>query len=97
MGFKGNLTGLPAGSAYSVEHFTGAVVAAGGVFPRHTAFLTALRFVRKTFFSVKLLLAGSKSEFLSAFLADQGFVLVHEIPLSKNSTVLFTGNVQYIH
>jgi len=77
---EGNLAGLTALSTNSIEHLTGAAVPTGIAFTGITAVFAALRFVRKTFFRVKCLLAGSKSEFLSAILADQGFVVVHEIP-----------------
>ena len=79
-GLEWNLAGFSALCAYRIIHLTAAFP---GVSPaRVTAGFTALWFVCKAFFSKKLLLAGSKREFLSAIFADQGFVVVHEIPLN---------------
>ena len=77
---EGNLAGLSALCADSVEHLACAVV--GSVFTLCAAFLAALGLVGEALLGIKFLLAGSESEFLSAFLADQGLVSVHEIPLS---------------
>ena len=84
-GSKGTLQGLPHDEHNGIIHTTGTVatgVAATGVaLTCATAILAALRFVCKTFFSIKFLLAGSKRKFLSAIFADQGLVFVHGIPL----------------
>ena len=89
--FERNLAGRAARCADSVIHLAGAAGAAGVALPSVTAGLAALRFVRKTFFGEKLLLAGSKSEFLSAILADEGLVVVHEIP--RNLVALLTHDI----
>ena len=65
--FERNLTGFAALGAYRVIHLARAALIA---LASHTAGLAALRLVCKVLFGVKLLLAGSKSEFLPAFLAD---------------------------
>lgn len=81
---KRNLAGLATPGAYCVEHLAGTTVAAarvGVTLACDTAGLAALRFVCEAFLSIKLLLTSSKSEFLSAILADHGLVVVHEIPL----------------
>ena len=78
-GLERNLAGLSALGADRVVHLAGAVVTV--VLPCHPAGLAALGFVGEAFLGVKLLLAGCKREFLSAILADDGFVAKHEIPL----------------
>ena len=62
-----NLARLAALGAYCIVHLTSAARVA---FARHTAGFAALRLICKVLFGVKLLLAGSKREFLSAILAD---------------------------
>ena len=79
-GLKGNFAFLSAFGANCVIHLACAVV--GGVFALCAALFAALGLVGEAFLGIKLLLTGSESEFLSAFLADQGLVCVHEIPLS---------------
>ena len=76
---EGNLALLAALGANGVKHLTLAALA-GSVLSCHTAISAALGLVGETFFSVKLLLSGSESEFLSAFLADECLVSVHVIP-----------------
>ena len=57
--------------------------ASGCALTSDTAGFAALRLVRKAFFGEKLLLVGSKGEFLSAIFADDGLVAVHQIPRKK--------------
>ncbi|CAB1249880.1 protein of unknown function [Ruminococcaceae bacterium BL-4] len=45
------------------------------------AFWATLGLISKAFLSKKLLLSSSKGEILTAILADEGFVLIHIIPL----------------
>lgn len=79
---KRDLAGLSAFRTHRVVHLAGSGgVAAGASLTGGTAGFAALRFIREAFFCIKFLLTGSEDEFLSAFLADQGFVVVHEIPL----------------
>ena len=78
-GLKGNLALLAALGANGVKHLTLAALAVS-VLSCHTAISAALRLVSETFFSVELLLTCSKSEFLSAILADEGLVFVHLVP-----------------
>jgi hypothetical protein len=78
-GLKRNLAGLSALCAYRVEHLASA--SARTAFARVAANLAALRLVGEAFFGVELLFTGRKREFLSAILADEGLVVVHEIPL----------------
>jgi hypothetical protein len=78
-GLKRNLAGLAASGANCVVHLTAAAVTV--LLPRVPAGLAALRLVGEALLRVKLLLAGSESEFLAAILADDDFVVVHEIPL----------------
>lgn len=74
-----------------VIHLTRCVVAvaaiagtaSGCALTSDAARFATLRFVRKTFFGEKLLLVGSKGEFLSAIFADDGLVAVHLIPQIK--------------
>ena len=80
-GLERNLTFLAAGCANCVIHLALASVAAGclaGV----AAGLATKRLVGETLFSIELLLSGSEGELLSAILADQNLVVVHEIPQS---------------
>ena len=81
MGLEGNLAGVAALGAGCVIHLTCAALSALGL-TVCTASLTSLRLVGETLLCVKFLLAGSKGELLSAILADQNLVVVHEIPLS---------------
>ena len=85
-GLEGNLAGFAAFRANCVIHLARCVVAVSAiagtaiVFTSNTAGFAALRLVRKAFFGEKLLLVGSKGEFLSAIFADDGLVAVHQIP-----------------
>ena len=77
-GLEGNLAGLTAFCAYCIKHLTSAAVAARAVaLTSVPAGLAALRLIGEALFCKKLLLAGGESEFLSAILADDGFVLEH--------------------
>jgi hypothetical protein len=78
-GLKGNLAGLPALGADSVEHLAGASCVAGllACIPAITA---ALRLVLKALFSIELLFPGSEHEFFPTVLANECFVSVHELP-----------------
>ena len=84
-GLKGHFAGLAALSAHGVKHLTGGVVVgAGDAFAGITAGFAALGLIGEAFLSIELLLTGGENEFLSAILADQGLVSVHEITsLSK--------------
>ena len=82
-----HLTGSSALRAHRIVHLAGTVVAvsaitgtASSTFTSVPAGFAALRFIRKAFFGEKLLLAGSKREFLSAIFADDGLVAKHQIP-----------------
>ena len=75
---EGNLAGLAAVGADSVEHLARR---AGDAFAGIAAGFAALGLVGEALLGVKLLLTGGENEFLSAILADQGLVSVHEIPL----------------
>jgi len=79
-GLKGNLALLAALGANGVKHLTFAALTVS-ILSCHAAISAALRLVSETFFSVELLLTCSKSEFLSAILADEGLVFVHLVPL----------------
>ena len=89
-GLERNLAGSAAFRANCVIHLARCVVAvsaiagtaSGCALTSDTAGFAALRFVRKAFFGEKLLLVGSKGEFLSAIFADDGLVVVHLIPHS---------------
>jgi hypothetical protein len=87
-GLERNLAGLSAGGADCVVHL--AASAACILLACSSAGLAALRLVSEAFLRVKLLLAGSKGEFLAAILADDDFVVVHLLPLYKNSSVKST-------
>ena len=76
---EGNLAGLAAVGADSVEHLARR---AGDAFAGIAAGFAALGLVGEALLGVKLLLTGGENEFLSAILADQGLVSVHEIPHS---------------
>ena len=80
MRLERNLAGFSAAGAHGVVHLAGA---AGGFFACVTAGFAALRFVGEPFFGVEFLLARRKGEFLSAILADEGFVVVHKDLLIK--------------
>ena len=98
-GLEGNLALLAALGANGVKHLTLAALA-GSVLSCHTAISAALGLVGETFFSVKLLLSGSESEFLSAILADQGLVFVHLVPLINlllPKRFYLTGSMNMIH
>lgn len=71
-----NFAFLAAVCTDSVVHCSGASLTAA-VFTGIAAILAALRFVGKAFFSIELLLSGSKGKVLSAFGADKGFVFKH--------------------
>ena len=77
---KGNLACLSAVGAYSVIHLAGRALSTACLV-LSAAIAASLRLVSKALLSVKLLLAGSENEFLSAVLADQSLVSVHVIPL----------------
>jgi len=79
VGLERNLTFLTALCANCVEHLTFAVTSA--VLASIAASLATLGLVSEALFCIKFLLSGSESEFLSAFLADECLVFVHEIPL----------------
>ena len=80
-----HLAGFAAFRANCVIHLARCVVAvsaiagtaSGCALTSDAARFATLRFVRKTFFGEKLLLVGSKGEFLSAIFADDGLVAVH--------------------
>lgn len=82
-GLKRNLAGLSAICTNCIVHLTRTAVAARitVILAFVAAGLTALGLVCEAFFSIKLLLAGGKSEFLSAILADEGLVIKHVKPL----------------
>lgn len=73
-GFERNFRFSAAGSAGRYVHLT---LAAGRVFARITARFTSLGLIFKAAACIKLLLTGRENEFLAAFFADQGLVLVH--------------------
>ena len=80
-GLERNLTFLTAGCADCIVHLalaSGTVCCLAGI----TAGLATKRLVGETLFSVELLLSCSEGELLSAILADQNLVVVHEIPQS---------------
>ena len=80
-GLERNLTFLATGCTDCSVHLTLASVAAcclAGI----TAGLAAKGLVGKALLSVELLLSCSEGELLSAILADQNLVVVHEIPQS---------------
>ena len=79
MRLEGNLTRSTALGANGVIHLTRAAFAAVGL-AVCKASLASLGLVGEALFCEKLLLAGSKGEFLSAILADQYFVAVHCLP-----------------
>ena len=80
-GLKGHLAGLAALGAHSVIHLAGSTVGTGDAFAGIAAGFAALGLIGEALLGVKLLLTGGENEFLSAILADQGLVSVHEIPL----------------
>jgi len=70
-GLERNLAGFSTFCADSVEHFTAAaIVTASGGLTGIAAGLATLRFIGKTFGSVKFLLAGGELEFSAAFFAN---------------------------
>jgi len=90
-GLERNLAGSPARCANRIVHLAGGVVtvtaiagtAIGVTLASNPAGFAALRLICKAFFGEKLLLVGSKGEFLSAIFADDGLVVVHLIPHLK--------------
>jgi len=83
-GLKGHLASLAAFGTDSIKQLTGAAGgSAAGLLTGHTAGTAALRLVLKTLFGIKFLFAGGENEFLTAVLADECFVVVHKIPLTK--------------
>ena len=90
-GLEGNLAGFAAFRANCVIHLARCVVAvsaiagtaSGCALASDAAGFATLRFIRETLFGEKLLLVGSKGEFLSAIFADDGLVAVHQIPQIK--------------
>jgi hypothetical protein len=74
LGLKGHTSFTTAGGAGSREEFTGTT---RSIFTGVTAGLAALGLVLEATLSVKFLLTGSEHEFVSTFLANQGFVFVH--------------------
>ena len=83
-GLEGNLASLAAFGADSIKQLTStAGSSTASLLAGHTAGTAALRLVLKTLFGVKFLFAGGENEFLTAVLADECFVVVHKIPLTK--------------
>ncbi len=80
-GLEGYAATLAALGTHGVKHRTLTAAAARVTLAGIAAGFTTLGFIGKAFFCEKFLLAGSKGEFLAAILADDGFVLKHEIPL----------------
>jgi len=66
-----------AGRAGGFEHFALAAAAAAAALAGFAAILAAAGFVLEAFFSVELLFAGGKDEFVAAFLADERLVFAH--------------------
>ena len=85
MGLERNLTFLAAACTYCIIHLA-LSCAPVCCLARIAARLAALRLIGKALLSVKFLLTGSEGEFLSAILADQSLVVVHEIPLPNLAT-----------
>ena len=77
---EGNLALLTALCANSGEHLAGASLATACL-TSGAAVTASLGLVGEALLSIKFLLSGSESEFLSAFLADECLVSVHVIPL----------------
>jgi hypothetical protein len=93
-GLEGDLAGLSACGANRIIHLTAAAVSSASL-ACVAAGLAALRLVCEAFLGVKLLLAGSKHEFFSAILADQGLVVEHIVPLKNNTRRLFASRSAY--
>ena len=74
-GNKRNASYAAASTTYSFMHLSGS---AGCVFTLVTAGFAALGLVYETFLGVELLFTGRENEFVSAFLADESFVFVHD-------------------
>ena len=90
MGLERDLAFLTAACAYCIIHLA-LSCATVCCLTCVAARLAALRLVGEALFSIELLLSGSEGEFLSAILADQSLVVVHEIPLPSltvSSTVI---------
>jgi hypothetical protein len=82
VGLKGNLAGLTALGANSVEHLAGrsstlTALCLAGI----AAIAASLGLVGEALLCVELLISGGENEFASAILADNGLVSVHGIPL----------------
>jgi hypothetical protein len=95
-----NLTGLTTVCANCVEHLARCSVAgtaAGVTLTSNPAGFATLRFIRKALFGVKLLLAGSKGEFLAAIFAGNGLVVVHLIPHIKYCVALVNTTQMLIY
>ena len=75
-GLERNLAGFSAGSTNRIVHLA---LGSSGVFAGTAAGFASLRLICKSFFSEKVLLAGSKYEFLSAILACESFVFVKQL------------------
>ena len=83
LGLKRYAATLAALGTHGVKHRTLATSAASVALTGIAAGLTTLGLVGKAFLCEKLLLTGSKGEFLAAILADDSFVLKHVIPLKS--------------
>ncbi len=92
--FERNLTRLSALCADRIVHLACTVITVA--LTCVTACFATLRLVCKSLFSIKFLLAGSKSEFLSAIFADEGLVVVHNIPLKNTCGKLYTFHSTYM-
>ena len=79
MGSKGTRGLAAAGSAGGSEVLPGA---AGGVLASVAAGLAALGLVLEAALSIELLLTGGEHELLTALLANQSLVFVHDFTLS---------------
>jgi hypothetical protein len=79
---EGNLAGLAALSANSLEHLASRSSALTTLCLASVAAIAAsLGLVGEALLSVELLISGGENEFASAILADNGLVSVHVIPL----------------
>ena len=89
-GLKGNLAGLAAFGADSVEHLAGSSCVAGllACIPAITA---ALRLVLKALFSIELLFPGSEHEFFPTVLANECFSLIPEMA----ALCALDGNIEF--
>ena len=73
---KWYFTWFPARSTYSIKHFA---LRAPGIFAGVAARFTSLGFICKTLLLIKILLACSENEFLTAVFADQCLVLMIQL------------------